>query len=146
MADQDLIRVARENIDAFNAADWQRFKAALTADGVYDEVGTQRRIQGPDQIVEAMRGWKEAFPDAKGTVTNAVASSNTVTLELTWEGTHTGPLAGPGGTIPASGKRQTTRAAIVLTFEGDKIKENHQYFDMMTLLQQIGAMPQPQHV
>ena len=138
----DLIRIARENIDAFNAADWQRFRAPLAPDSVYNELGTQRRIQGPDQIVETLKGWKQAMPDAKGTVTNAFASGNTVALEITWEGTHTGPLVGPGGTIPASGKRQVTPAAWLLTFEGDKIKESHHYFDMMTLRQQIGAAPQ----
>ena len=40
------------------------------------------------------------MPDVKGSVTNAVASGNTVVLEVTWEGTHTGPLAGPKGAIP----------------------------------------------
>ena len=30
-------------------------------------------------------------------------------------------------------------AAVFLTFEGDKIKESHHYFDSMTLLKQIGA-------
>jgi steroid delta-isomerase-like uncharacterized protein len=142
MAEQDLIRLARESIDAFNAGDWQRYKATLTPDSVYNELGTQRRIQGPDQILQALQGWKQAMPDAKGTVTNALASGNTVALEITWEGTHTGPLVGPGGTIPASGKRQVTPAAFLMTFEGDKIKEGRQYFDMMTLLQQIDAAPQ----
>ena len=146
MAEQELIKIARDNIDAFNAGDWERFAANSTVDCVYDEVATQRRYQGPDQIVENGQEWKKAFPDATGTITSAIASGNTVTLEITWEGTHTGPLAGPAGTIPASGKRQTTRAAMVMTFEGDKIKENHQYFDVITLLQQIGAMPQPQQV
>ena len=41
----------------------------------------------------------------------------------------------------ASGKRQVTQAAWVFDFEGDKIKESRHYFDMVTLLVQIGAMP-----
>jgi predicted ester cyclase len=60
---------------------------------------------------------------------------------VTWKGTHTGPLVTAEGTIPASGKRQETPAAIVYTFEGAKIKESRQYFDLMTLLKQIGAQP-----
>src|SRR5439155_16086368 len=59
-----------------------------------------------------------------------------------WEGTQTGPLAGPGGTIPPSGKRQVTRAAFIATVEQGRIKDACQYFDMMTLLQQLGAAPQ----
>ena len=137
-----MISLARQNIEAFNAADWQRAKATLAPDAVYDEVGTQQRIEGADRVVEAFQAWKRAMPDAKGTITKAVSGDSTVTLEITWNGTHTGPLQGPTGTIPASGKRQETRAAMVFTFEGDRIKESHQYFDLMTLLRQIGALPQ----
>ena len=55
-----------------------------------------------------------------------------------------GPMDGAGGTLPPSGKHQTTPAAWVFEFEGDsdKIKESRQYFDMMSFMQQIGAMPQ----
>ncbi len=82
------------------------------------------------------------MPDVKGTVTNALASGNSVVLEITWEGTQTGPLETPDGTIPASGKRAVTPATWVFDFEGDKIKESRQYFDMVTFLSQIDAMPQ----
>ena len=91
----DLAKIAREAVDAFNASDWERTKALMTPDYLYNEVGTQRRIQGPEEAVAALQGWKKAMPDAKGTVTNAFASGNTVALEITWEGTHTGPLEGP---------------------------------------------------
>ena len=137
----DLTAIAREAIEAFNASDWERTKAIMTPDYLYNEVGTQRSIQGPEAVVSALQGWKEAMPDATGTVTNAFASGNTVTLEITWEATHTGPLEGPMGTIPASGKLQVTPAAWILTFEGEKIKESHHYFDMLALLAQIGVIP-----
>ena len=140
MAEQDLIKIAREAVDAFNDSDWERTKAIMTPDYIYNEEGTGRRIQGPVEVVAALQAWKQAMPDVTGTVTNAFASGNTVTLQVTWNGTHTGPLEGPTGTIPASGKRQTTPAAWIFTFEGDKIKETHHYFDMMTLLRQIGAL------
>ena len=137
----DLIEIAREAVEAFNASDWERSKAIMTPDYVYNELGTQRRIEGPEEVVSAMKGWKEAMADAAGTVTNAVVSGDTVTLEITWEATHTGPLEGPMGTIPASGKRQVTPAAWIFNFEGDRIKESRHYFDMLALLVQIGAMP-----
>jgi predicted ester cyclase len=59
-------------------------------------------------------------------VTSAVASGNATALELTWKGTHTGPLVTAAGTIPPSGKRQETPGAIFFTFEGGKIKESRQ--------------------
>jgi steroid delta-isomerase-like uncharacterized protein len=135
-----MIKLAHEQVDAFNNGDWERLQSGLAADARYHELATQRKVEGPEKIVELFKGWKTAFPDAAGKVTSAVGSGNTAALEVTWTGTHTGPLETPDGTIPASGKRQETPAAIVLTFEGGKIKENKQYFDLMTLLKQIGAL------
>ena len=137
----EIIKIAREQVDAFNTADWGRMQERLASDSRYDELGTQRKIEGSAKIVELFKGWKTAFPDAVGTVTSAVASGNKAALEVTWKGTHTGPLETAEGTIPASGKRQETPAAFFFTFEGDKIKESHHYFDSMTLLKQIGAQP-----
>ena len=137
----EIVKLARKQIDAFNAGDWEQLRATLASDSRYDELGTQRKIEGPEMIVELFKGWKKAFPDAVGTVTSAVASGNKVALEVTWKGTHTGPLTTAEGTIPASGKHQETPAAIFFTFEGDKIKESRHYFDSLTLLKQIGAQP-----
>jgi steroid delta-isomerase-like uncharacterized protein len=136
-----MVKIAREQVDAFNSGDWEHVRAGLASDSRLDELGTERKIDGPEQIVELFKGWKEAFPDAAGTVTSAFASGDTAAVEVTWKGTHTGPLKTAEGTIPASGKRQETPAAIFFTFEGDKIKESRHYFDSMTLLKQIGAQP-----
>ncbi|HEV8575233.1 MAG TPA: ester cyclase [Dehalococcoidia bacterium] len=142
MGEQDLIKVAKGAVEAFNKDDLNR-ASALLGTGVYNEVGTGRQLRGEAQILPALQGWRKAMPDVKGTVTNAFASGNKAVLEVTWEGTQTGPMDGPGGTLPPSGKRQTTPAAWVFEFEGDNIKESRQYFDMMSFMQQIGAIPQP---
>lgn len=89
-----------------------------------------------------MQGWKQAMPDARGKVTTAFADGDRAVLELTYEGTHAGPFKGPSGTLPPTGKRQVTSAAWVFEFDGGKIKESHQYFDMLSFLQQLGALPQ----
>jgi steroid delta-isomerase-like uncharacterized protein len=137
----ELVKIARKQIDAFNNGDWEQLQALLASDSHYDELGTERKIEGPEKIVELFKGWKMAFPDAIGTVTSAVASGNKAALEVTWTGTHTGPLGTAEGTIPASGKRQETPAAIFFAFEGEKVKASRHYFDSMTLLKQIGAQP-----
>ena len=142
MGDQDLIKVAKEAVESFNKGDWDRSMAVLGG-SLYNEVGTGRRLRGEAEILPALQGRRKAMPDVKGTVTNAFASGNKAVLEVTWEGTQTGPLDGPGGTLPPSGKRQTTAAAWVFEFDGDKIKESRQYFDMMSFMQQLGAMPTP---
>jgi steroid delta-isomerase-like uncharacterized protein len=138
----EMVKIAREQVEAFNSGDWELLRRTLASDSRYDELGTQRKIEGPEKIIELFKGWKGAFPDGAGTVTSVVSSGNKVALEVTWKGTHTGPLTTVEGTIPASGKRQETPAAIVFTFEGDKIKESSHYFDSLTLLKQIGVQPE----
>jgi steroid delta-isomerase-like uncharacterized protein len=138
---ENLENIAREIVDAFNANDWASVKEAMAPDAVYNELGTQRTIRGPDQIAEAWQGWKQAFPDVRGTVKSMVASGNSVAVEVQYDGIHTGPLMTPNGVIPPTGKPQSTRCAWVIDFEGDKVKESRMYFDMMTMMQQLGIMP-----
>ncbi len=136
----ELIGTARGIVEAFNANDWDGFRNLMTKDAVYDEVGTSRTIEGVDPIIEAMKAWKEAMPDVKGTVDNAAPTDNGVVLEVTWRGTHTGPLAGPEGSIPATGKSQTTRASWVMEFDGPKHKRSRHYFDMLSFMKQLGVI------
>jgi steroid delta-isomerase-like uncharacterized protein len=142
MGNESILEVARVNLDAFNDGDWDRFGDSLTEDSVYDELATQRHVEGRDAIVEVNREWKNAFSDAHGTISAEFASGDTVVEEITWEGTHSGPLASPQGDIPASNKQVSVKAVQVLDFEGGKIKANRHYFDLMGLLQQIGAVPE----
>ena len=69
-----LVDVAREQVDAFTSGDWERVRAGLASDSRYHELGTERKVDGPEKIVELFKGWKQAFPDAAGTVTSAFAS------------------------------------------------------------------------
>jgi steroid delta-isomerase-like uncharacterized protein len=138
---EEIVKIARRQVEAFNSGDWEQVRAGLTSDSRYHEHGTERKIEGPEKIVGLFKDWKTAFPDAAGTVTGVVSSGNKVALEVTWTGTHTGPLVTADGTIPASGKHQETPAAIIYAFEGDKVKESRHYFDSMTLLKQLGVSP-----
>ena len=134
----ELTTQARNVVEAFNNSDWDAVRE-LIGDGTYHELGTQRRLVGAEAVIPALKGWKAAMPDAKGTVTSVVESGQQVVLEVTWEGTQTGELVGEQGTIPPSGKRQTTPAAFVFEYQGGRLVESRHYFDMLTFLKQIGA-------
>ena len=134
-------QVAEALIAAFNAGDWPQFRAPLAANVVYEETGTQRRTQNADEYLQLVEGWKQAFPNVKGTIRNVVSSGNTVVQEITWTGTHTGPLPTPGGTLPASGKSITVQASMWYTFQGDTIQAIRHHLDVLSMLQQLGALP-----
>ncbi len=110
----------------------------MTPDFIYDEIGTRRKVQGADQAIALWKGWAEAIPDSKASFDNVVASGNTVLLEVTWRGTHTGPLQTQKGSFAATGKLIEIRACAVFEIAGGKAKLQRHYFDMSTLLQQLG--------
>jgi steroid delta-isomerase-like uncharacterized protein len=130
----ESIQSAIENVDAFNNGDWKRLKGCLSAEVVYFDAPSKRRLRGAGQYVEEYQNWKNAAPDCKGKVTNSFASGNTIVMEVNWKGTNTGPLGGQ----PPTGKAWDVDGCQVVTIENGKIKELHQYYDMLTILQQLG--------
>lgn len=134
-----IVDVAKASVLAFNEKNWDKVRATVTAGIVYDEVATRRRVQGIDDVLAAWRGWATAIPDSKATFNKEYSSGNTVVLELTWTGTHSGPLQMPNGAVAPTGKKINLRACQVIDVAGDKATAVRHYFDMGTLLQQIGV-------
>ena len=134
---------ARESIECYNAGDFDRLRSLLADDFYEEELATQRRLEGADARVEAAQTWKRAFPDEHGTITGVYTSGNTLAIELTWEGTQSGPIAtSDGQELPPSNKRIKVKSVQVIEIEDGKLKALRHYFDLMTLLKQIGAMDQ----
>jgi steroid delta-isomerase-like uncharacterized protein len=140
MPQPSLVDIAKAQIIAYNDKNWDAVRTALAPGIVYDEVGTQRRLEGVNDVIEAWRGWAAAIPDCKATFHSASASGNTVVLELTWRGAQTGPLQTATGQIPPTGKKIEIRACQVVEITNDQVQVIRHYFDMMTMLQQLGAL------
>jgi steroid delta-isomerase-like uncharacterized protein len=134
--------LGREGVEAFNAGDWDRLRDTLAPDAEYDEPGTQRQAHGQDEIVAINRGWKEAFPDAHGTITSAFGTDEDAALEITWEGTHTGTLASPMGDVPPTHRRVMIKASQLIRAPGGKVQSTHHYFDVLGMMAQLGLMPE----
>jgi steroid delta-isomerase-like uncharacterized protein len=142
LSPQALANAAKALIEAYNEKNWEKAKASITPDFVYDEIATGRKLTGADAALEAWKGWAQAFPDSKGSFQGThVAEGGTVVLEVTWTGTHQGPLQTPRGPVAPTGRRIEIRACAVVEIAGEKARTQRHYFDMATLLQQIGVMP-----
>ena len=140
---RDATAVATELVEAFNVGDWERLRATLHPNVVYEETGTQRRVAGADAYVRLCQAWKESFPDARGAVQATITSDQRVAQEVLWEGTHGGPLPVPGGSVSPSGKRISVRGSMWYTIADGRAREIHHHLDVMALMQQIGAIPAP---
>ena len=135
---QVLIDAAKAPILAYNEKNWDKVKASITPDFVYDEVATRRKVQGAGEVIAVWQGWAQAFPDSKATIHSALVSGNTVVLEATWKGTHKGPLQRAKGPVAATGKPIEIRACMIFEIAGEKPRLQRHYFDMATLLEQVG--------
>jgi steroid delta-isomerase-like uncharacterized protein len=139
MPQKSVADLAKEQVIAYNEKDWDRARAALAPEVVYDEVGTNRKLKGVDDVLTAWKGWATAIPDSRATFQSETVSGNTAVLEITWKGTHSGPLNTGEREIPATGKEIELRAIQVVDVANDRVKSVRQYFDMGTLLDQIGV-------
>ncbi len=81
--------------------------------------------------------FREAFPDYQVTIHDIIAEDDKVVTRKTFTGTHQGQFMG----IPASGRKITFGAIDIVRIADGKVVEHWGEFDMLTLLQQIGAMP-----
>jgi steroid delta-isomerase-like uncharacterized protein len=95
---------------------------------------------GPEgaKMVAAIFGG--SFSDWDITVEDQIAEGDRVATRWKSSATHTGALQG----LPPTGKTVRVTGVNVSRFAKGKIVESWSNFDMLTLLQQLGAIPAPQ--
>jgi hypothetical protein len=48
----ELVEIVRKQIDGFNKGDWEQMRGLFDSDVRYHELGTEREVEGYEQIVE----------------------------------------------------------------------------------------------
>jgi steroid delta-isomerase-like uncharacterized protein len=84
--------------------------------------------------------FRGAFPDWHSTLEELIAEGDRVAERWTGRGTHLGELQG----IPPTGKRVEAPGSVFYRIVGGKIVEFRGQLDMMSLMQQLGAIPSAQ--
>jgi ketosteroid isomerase-like protein/mannose-6-phosphate isomerase-like protein (cupin superfamily) len=98
-------------------------------------------LKGTGEVRGLLGAFLTAVPDNRLTVSRAVQQGETIVIEATYSGTHTGPLAGPDGSLPPTGLTFAFPYVDILTAREDKIVTRNIYWDNMTFLSQLGALP-----
>ena len=143
MAAQENVALARSLLELYNSRQsdptWlDKSVAAFAADAEVIDVPSGTTLHGPDGYKRLVLFFAEAFPDSRTKLTNAFATEDQVTLEFTSRGTSTGPLPLPSGALPATGSSIELRLCQVMQIRNGKIVRFHTYYDMMTMLEQLG--------
>lgn len=98
--------------------------------------GAWRGLDGANALIKTYRN---PWPDVRFTIEDQVAEGDRVVTRWTAAGTHTAPF----GKIPPTGKRVQVSGINVKRIVNGKAVEEWVNFDLMGLLQQLGAIPAP---
>ena len=94
---------------------------------------------GPDAAVEYQSAFLGAFPDHAFRVEELVVAGDAVVVEGIETGTHTRPyIVSPLEAIPPTGRTFSMRVVEVFRFIGEQIDSQHEYYDLLTFLRQLG--------
>ncbi len=124
--------------DAVMAGDLDELRACYADDAtvVSPETG---EITGADAVVEYLRSFADAFPDASWEEIARHEAGDTAIDEGYFSGTHTGPLQMPSGeTLAPTGKRVRLRECDVATVRSGRITSHRFYYDQMEFAEQLG--------
>ena len=125
-------------IQAFNERDWTTEAACRTPDYVAHMSGSPVPLDAAGWAA-FMGAFTTALPDAQIIVEGSLAERDLVASRWMITGTHRGAFQG----VPPTG-RQVTMAGIDISRVVDgKIAEHWAQFDVVGVLQQIGAVPAP---
>ncbi len=115
--------------------------AAFAADAEIIDVPSGATLHGPDGPKRFMLFFVEKFPDSRVELTDVFATEDRVALEYTWRWNDAGPLPLPSGDLPSMRHSGELRCCLVLQIRNGKIASLHQYYDMLTQMEQLGLVP-----
>jgi predicted ester cyclase len=123
--------------EIFPAGDADALAEILASDGV-DHQARPGEPQGLDGAIRAMHWLRRVFSDQRWEIRRVVGEDDTVVIYATHHARHTGELMG----IPPTGREVAYDYVHIVRFEDGKVVEHWGVRDDMTLMRQLGVMPE----
>ena len=136
---------SRKLAKAISAHDLDAVAKVYASDAVAYDPMYPEPLKGREAIKKDTADFFRAFPDLRMEISNIIEKDERLGAgEIRMTGTHTGPLATPtGGEVPPTNKRiEVKGAGFVRLNEKGEILEERRYYDVGTLLRQLGLMPE----
>lgn len=146
LAAQDNVALVWSLLDLYNhhqsdPAWLDKSIASISEDYEQIDVPSGRTEHGSSSYKQFLLFFVDAFPDSSIEMTNAFATEDQMVVEFTGRGTNTGPLHMPTGDIPPTGRHSEVRYCGVFRIKSGKIVSFHIYYDLMTMLRNLGLVP-----
>jgi predicted ester cyclase len=111
----------------------------LVHQDAFDHSSPPDAPQGLDSVVETMRWLNSVFSDLHWEIHQMIAEGNKVVVHCTLHGRHTGDLM----RLAPTGREIHQPYVQILLYENGKAKERWAVRDDMTLMRQLGVVPEP---
>jgi steroid delta-isomerase-like uncharacterized protein len=130
-----IIRKAYQTAEDQDVAGWI---AAFTEDGTFTDESIPHTYRGPAELGKTVEVYAKAFPDMHRELHSFYVVGDIVVVQLHLQGTHTGPLESPAGTVPPTGKRMDAPCCDVFELVDGKIKRFDCYPEASVIARQLG--------
>lgn len=140
MGTEERQHLLDQAIKGLNARDWDAYGRMFAEDVVVYSPGSREPALGRAARVRWVEDLIQAFPDGVVEVTGSFGQGDRLCAEFAFAGTHTGPLKGPGGTVPPTNARVEFPYCITYVYQGDEAVEIREYFDQLELLMPLGLL------
>ncbi|MBD0347640.1 MAG: ester cyclase [Thermoleophilia bacterium] len=125
--------------ETINRHDAEAFAALYAADAVVTDPMYPEPLRGSEAVEKDIADFVTAFPDLEASFARPILDGTKHAFEITMNGTHTGPLIGPDGEIPATNRTIELPVGVFATLDEDgRIREERRYYDVASLLGQLG--------
>ncbi|GGF84170.1 ketosteroid isomerase [Azorhizobium oxalatiphilum] len=131
--------IIRELYRTAEVKDVAAFVALFADDGYFWDVSAGKKYYGAE-IGDTVEIYGAAFHDMHRELGNFYITGNRVIVELTLNGTQSGPLALPAGTIAPTGKEMHAPCCDLFHLENGKVKSFHCYSAATIILGQLGVL------
>jgi ketosteroid isomerase-like protein len=131
-----FVRGAYAIAERLDLAGW---KSLFTADGIFIDESVKVTYKG-DELDYPVRQYHTAFADMHRELYDVWTMGETVIVRLALQGTHSGPLRTPFGTIPPTGNKMDAPCVDVFELENGKIKKFDCYPEGSIILTQLGVI------
>lgn len=132
------VLVAR-HLEAENAHKLEETLATLHADCLFEDMALGRRFHGRDGAAEYYRLWWSAFDVVVAGGQRYWPSEDVLIAEARYEGRHVGDFLG----LAPTGRAVELKFAVFISFKEGLMASERFYYDLGSLLLQIGATALP---
>jgi steroid delta-isomerase-like uncharacterized protein len=137
--EENKVAMRRIPLELFNQGKMEVVDEVVAPDYI-EHLPVRGLAPNPEGFKQFVQGLRAAFPDFQYTLLDEISEGDRVVQRFSVHATQRGDYIG----IPASGKEATWSEIHIARVENGKLVEHWGVVDQLSLLQQLGVIPQPE--